>query len=108
MPRYVFQMEIREGQGETLAEFVRDSEPQVRAASQAIEGFRSMDKFVLGDRYVEIIDVDGAFDDFGRQLSADPEVRQFLRQVWACFVQSPREMDACRMQLLQSIRPAGE
>jgi len=52
---------------------------------------------------VEVIDFDGAFADFAAQLTADQEVRQFLRSVNGCFVQSLRDMAQREMSCIQAL-----
>lgn len=103
MTRYVFQLEVREGSQQRLRELNDRYEPALRRATGAIEGFGGLEKYILGDRYVELIDLEGDFGEFGRQLAADPEVREFLRSVNDCFVQPLREMGERRMDLVQRV-----
>lgn len=103
MPRYVFHMEIRDGQHDELRQLNDQYEAALTRAARAVPGFRAAEKFVLGDEYIEMIDHDGPFEDFGRQLAADPEVREFLRAVGGCFVQSLRDMGDRQMSSLQRL-----
>ena len=103
MERYVFHMQIQDGQHEQLQRLNAEYEPALSRAASAIPGLGGIHKFVLGDEYVEMVDYDGPFEDFGRQLASDPEVREFLRAVDGCFVQSLRDMGERRMERVQSL-----
>lgn len=103
MARYVFHMEVKPDRHERLRELNEQYEPALQRAAGALEGFGGVEKYVLGDQYIELVDFDGEFGDFGKQLAADPEVREFLRAVGDCFEQSLRGMGDRRMTLLQSL-----
>lgn len=103
MTRYVFHLDVREGSEQRLRELNERYDAALRRAASAIDGFGGLEKYVLGDRYVELIDLEGDFGEFGRRLAADPEVREFLRAVGDCFVQPLREMGERRMDLVQRV-----
>lgn len=103
MARYVFHMEVKPDRHEQLRELNERYDAALRRAATGIEGFGGVEKYVLGDQYVELIDFEGEFGDFGKQLAADPEVREFLRAVGDCFEQSLGDMGERRMELLQSL-----
>jgi len=103
MARYVFHMEVKPDRRERLRELNERYDAALRRAANGIEGFGGLQKYVLGDQYVELIDLDGDFAAFGRQLAADPDVREFLRAVGDCFEQSLRDMGERRMELLQDL-----
>jgi hypothetical protein len=104
MPRYVFHMEIQRGQHDELRRLNDRYEPALARAAGGLPGFGGFEKYVLGDQYVEVIDYDGPFEEFGRGIAADPEARDFLRAVGACFMQSLREMGERRMTCIQHVR----
>jgi hypothetical protein len=103
MPRYVFHMQVREDQLARLRELNAEYEPALRRASSNLHGLRSVEKFLVGTEYVELIDFDGEFDDFGAGLSADPAVREFLRAVNGCFTTGLREMPSRQMTTIQRL-----
>jgi hypothetical protein len=101
--RHVFHLEVKPDKQDRLRELNERYGGALERVAGGIDGFGGVQKYVLGDQYVELVDYDGEFGDFGRQLAADPEVREFLRAVNECFVQPLREMDARRMELLQNL-----
>jgi hypothetical protein len=101
--RYVFHMQVKDGQQDELRRLNERYEPALARAADGIEGFRGVEKYLRGDDYVEVIDYDGAFEEFGQQLASDPETREFLRSVGRCFEQSLRDMGERRMEALQEI-----
>jgi hypothetical protein len=103
MPRYVFHMQVADGQAERLRELNERYGEALRRAAEAIPGLSGIEKYLLGEQYVEVVDFDGAFADFSAQLTADTEVRQFLRSVNGCFVQSLREMAERQMPCIQAL-----
>jgi hypothetical protein len=103
MARHVFHMEVKPDRRERLRELNERYDDALRATANGIEGFGGVEKYLLGDEYVELVDFDGDFGDFGRQLAADPEVREFLRAVGDCFEQSLRDMGERRMEPIQNI-----
>jgi len=103
MTRHVFHMQVKPDRHERLRELNEQYDEALRRTASSIDGFGGVEKYVLGDEYIELIDFDGDFGDFGKQLAADPEVRQFLREVGDCFEQSLRDMGGRRMELLQSL-----
>ena len=103
MPRYVFHMQVADGQAQRLQELNEQYGEALRRATKAIPGLGGIEKYLLGDQYVEVIDFDGAFADFSAQLTADQEVRQFLRSVNGCFVQSLRDMADREMSCIQAL-----
>jgi hypothetical protein len=103
MPRYVFHMQVADGATDRLRELNEQYDDVLRRASENIPGLRSIEKYLLGEEYVELIDFDGEFADFSTQLTADKEVRQFLRSVNECFVQSLRDMPERAMSTIQSL-----
>lgn len=103
MARYVFHMQVKPDRHARLRELNAQYDDALRRTASAIDGFGGVEKYVLGDEYIELIDFDGDFGDFGKQLAADPEVREFLRAVGDCFEQSLRDMGERRMELLQSL-----
>ena len=68
-----------------------------------VEGLHRIEKWLLGPTYVERVDYDGDFADFARQFTAEKEIRQFLRSVDDCFVESLKEMTASAMSPLQQL-----
>lgn len=103
MPRYVFHMQVADGQAERLRELNEQYGEVLRRAAKAIPGLRGIEKYLLGEQYVEVVDFDGAFADFSAQLTADKQVRQFLRSVNACFAQSLRDMAEREMSCIQAL-----
>jgi hypothetical protein len=103
MPRYVFHMQVADGATDRLRELNAEYADALSRAASGIAGLRSIEKYLLGDEYVELIDFDGEFADFSTQLTADKEVRQFLRSVNECFVQSLRDMPDRAMATIQSL-----
>lgn len=103
MPRYTFHLQVADGQLARLRELNEQYDDALRSAAKGISGLRGIHKYVLGDHYVEQVDYDGDFGDFSRQLTADKEVRQFLRSVDGCFVQSLRDMPDQEMACLQTL-----
>jgi len=103
MPRYVFHMQVADGQAERLRELNEQYGEVLRRATKAIPGLRGIEKYLLGEQYVEVVDFDGAFADFSVQLTADKQVRQFLRSVNECFVQSLRDMAEREMPCIQAL-----
>ncbi len=101
--RHVFALDIAPGKADLLAALNGRYQDALQRVAAGIDGLRSIQKYVLGDRYIEIIDLDGDFTSFATQLAADPEVRQFLREVGACFTQSLRHLIDQRMTPLQVI-----
>lgn len=99
--RYVFILQVKDA--ERLRQLNERYQPALARAAAGIPGLAGIEKYLLGDQYVELIDLEGSFTDFARQLAADPEVRQFLREVDACFVQSLRDLPSRRLSLLQSV-----
>ena len=99
--RHVFTLQVTDaGRLRQLNEQYR---PALARAAAGIPGLIGIEKYLLGDQYVEVIELTGSFGDFARQLAADPEVREFLRAVGACFAQSLRDLPAREMSLLQSV-----
>lgn len=103
MTCYMFQLTISPGARDRLRQLNEEYGPLLATVASGIEGLRGIEKWVLGDTYVERIDFDGEFADFARQLSADKEVRQFLRSVDGCFTQSLKEMTGRAMSRLQAL-----
>jgi hypothetical protein len=103
MTCYMFQLTISSGAHGRLRQLNEEYGPILAKVAGAIDGLRGIEKWVLGDTYVERIDFDGEFADFARQLSADKEVRQFLRSVDGCFTQSLKEMTDRAMTCLQAL-----
>ncbi|HLI41560.1 MAG TPA: hypothetical protein VKV35_07940 [Streptosporangiaceae bacterium] len=102
MARYVFHLQVADGQARRLRELNEQYSEALRRVTGTIPGLRGIGKYLLGDQYVEVVDFDGAFADFAAQLAADQEVRQFLRSVSGCFVQSLRDMAQREMPCLQA------
>ena len=100
---YMFQLTISPGAHDRLRQLNKEYGPLLATVAGRIDGLRGIEKWVLGDTYVERIDFDGEFADFARQLSADKEVRQFLRSVDGCFTQSLKEMTDRAMSCLQTL-----
>lgn len=103
MPRYVFHMQIADGQAGRLRELNEQYADVMRRATAGIPGLHAIEKYVLSDEYIELVDYDGDFADFSKQLTADRDVRQFLRSVDECFVQSLREMPDREMPCMQRL-----
>jgi hypothetical protein len=103
MTCYMFQLTVAAGAQEQLRRLNQEYGPLLAKVAGGIEGLRGIEKWLLGDTYVERIDFDGEFADFARQFSADQEVRQFLRSVDACFTESLKEMAGRAMSCLQSL-----
>ncbi len=103
MPRYVFHMQVRDGQRERLHQLNEQYADVLRRATKDIAGLHTIEKYLLDDQYVEQIDFDGDFADFSQQLTADRDVRQFLRSIDECFVQSLREMPTREMSCIQTL-----
>lgn len=103
MPRYVFHMQVRSGELERLRELNEQYADVLRRATKDIAGLHTIEKYLLDDQYVEQIDFDGDFADFAQQLTADRDVREFLRRIDACFVQSLREMRTREMSCIQTL-----
>jgi len=103
MTCYMFQLTIAPGAHDRLRQLNEEYGPRLATVAGGIDGLRGIEKWVLGDTYVERIDFDGEFADFARQLSADQEVRQFLRSVDGCFTQSLKEMTDRAMGCLQTL-----
>lgn len=103
MPRYTFHLQVANGQSDRLRELNEQYADVLRRATQQIARLHGITKYVLGEHYVEQIDFDGEFGEFSQQLTADREVRQFLRSVDECFVQSLRDMPNLEMACLQTL-----
>lgn len=103
MGRYVFHMKIQDGQHDELRRLNDRYESALARAAGGLPGFGGFEKYVLGDEYVEVIDYDGPFEEFGQGIASDPEAREFLRAVGTCFVQSLRDMGERRMIPIQQV-----
>lgn len=103
MTCYMFQLTISPGAHGRLRQLNEEYGPLLAKVASGIEGLHGIEKWMLGDTYVERIDFDGEFADFARQLSADKEVRQFLRSVDGCFTQSLKDMTSRAMSRLQAL-----
>ncbi len=103
MTCYMFQLTIAPGAHDRLRQLNEEYGPLLAKVASGIGGLHGIEKWVLGDTYVERIDFDGEFADFARQLSADKGVRQFLRSVDGCFTQSLEEMTDRAMSCLQTL-----
>jgi hypothetical protein len=99
----MFQLTISPGTHEQLRRLNEEYGPLLAKVAGGIEGLRGIEKWMLGDTYVERINFDGEFADFARQFSADIQVRQFLRSVDACFTESLKEMTDRAMSCLQAL-----
>ncbi len=103
MTCYMFQLTVSPGAQDRLRQLNEEYGPLLAKVAAGIEGLHGIEKWLLGDTYVERIDFDGEFADFARQLSADKQVRQFLRSVDGCFVESLKEMTDRAMSCLQAL-----
>jgi hypothetical protein len=103
MPRYVFHLTVRDGRLDRLRELNDTYDDVLRRAAAGVPGLGGIEKYLLGDEYVEQIDYDGEFADFATQFGADPEVRQFLRSVNECFEQPLKQMPEREMARLQTL-----
>lgn len=103
MTRYVFHLQVRPDQLERLRELNRDYHDDLKRVSATIPGLRGVEKYLVGTEYVELIDYDGEFAEFGKALGADPSVREFMRGVSQCFVTPLREMSIRRMTGIQTL-----
>jgi hypothetical protein len=103
MPRYVFHMQVADGRADRLRELNEQYGEVLRRVTKTIPGLRGIEKYLLDGEYVEVVDFDGAFSDFATRLTADKEVRQFLRSVDECFVQSLRNMTEREMRRIQAL-----
>ena len=103
MTSYMFQLTAAEGQLGRLIELNEQYEPVMARVAAGIEGLHRIEKWLLGPTYVERVDYDGDFADFARQFTAEKEIRQFLRSVDGCFVESLKEMTASAMSPLQQL-----
>ena len=103
MPRYVFQMQVRNGEKERLLRLNEEYADVLNRAGKAIVGLHRVEKYLFEDQYVDLIDFDGEFEEFSHQLTADPDVRQFLRSVNSCFVHSLSEMTSREMACIQTL-----
>lgn len=101
MPAYVFHLTVRDGQHERLRELNDQYAGALARVGRGIVGLGGIEKYLLGDDYVERVDYDGEFAEFAKQLGADREVREFLREVNSCFVQSLRDMPQRQMTCIQ-------
>jgi hypothetical protein len=104
--RHVFHLEVKPDKHERLRELNEQYGDALQRVAGGIEGFGGVEKYMLGDDYIELVDYDGDFGDFGKQLASDPEVREFLRAVNDCFEQPLREMGGRQMQELQRLEVA--
>ena len=95
MARHAFHFEIKADRHERLRE--------LNERYGDVEGFGGVEKYILGNEYIELVEFDGDVGEYGKQLAADPEVREFLRAVGDCFVQPLSEMGDRRMDPLQSV-----
>lgn len=103
MTCYMFQLTVSPGAHDRLRQLNEEYGALLAKIAGGIEGLRGIEKWVLGDTYVERIDFDGEFADFARQFSADKEARQFLRSVDGCFTESLKEMTDRAMSCLQAL-----
>lgn len=103
MPRYVFHLEVRDGHADRLREINDRYAEVLRTASANIEGLRGIEKYLFGDQYVELIDYAGEFAEFAKQLGADPQARQFMREVNDCFTTPLKTMTERQMTVIQTI-----
>jgi hypothetical protein len=103
LTRHVFHLEVKPDKHDRLRELNSQYGEALQRVAGGIPGFGGVEKYVLGDDYIELVSFDGDFGDFGRQLAADPEVREFLRAVGDCFVGGLRVMPDRRMELLQTL-----
>jgi hypothetical protein len=103
MTCYMFQLTVAPGQLGRLKELNEQYEPVMAEVTAGIDGLNRIEKWLLGDTYVERVDFDGDFTDFARQFTADAEIRQFLRSVDGCFTESLKQMSARRMSPLQTL-----
>jgi hypothetical protein len=99
----MFQLTVKAGQLDRLRRLNEQYEPVMAKAAASIEGLNGIEKWLLGNTYVERIDFDGDFTDFAAQFGSDKEIRQFLRSVNECFVQSLGDMPDRQMSCLQAL-----
>jgi hypothetical protein len=103
MPRYVFHLQVKPDHLERLHVLNRDYHDDLKRVTATIPGLRGVEKYLVGTEYVELIDYDGEFAEFGKAIGADPAVREFMRGVNQCFVTPLREMTRRRMTGFQTL-----
>lgn len=103
MTCYMFQLSVQAGKLDRLRQLNEEYQAVLDRAAAAIPGLHGIEKWLLGQVYVERVDFDGEFADFARQLTADKDVRQFLRSVGECFVEPLRDMAVREMSCLQAL-----
>ncbi len=103
MTAYLFHLTVRPGQHQRLRQLNDQYADAMTSVTSGIVGLGGIEKYVLGDDYVERVDFDGDFTDFAKQFTADREIRQFLRQVDECFVESLRDMADQQMSCVQNL-----
>lgn len=111
MTAYLFHLTVRPGQHQRLRELNDQYAAVMATVSGGIAGLAGIEKYLRGSDYVERVDFDGDFAEFAKQFTADREIRQFLRQVDECFVESLRDMTDQQMSCVQNLpspRPAEE
>lgn len=106
MSTYVFAMTVKDDKVEELrAVNRRYAEAWARVAPE-VEGLRSIEKYLNGTLYVERIEYEGDFGEFGKALGADEEIRQFMREANDCFEGGLRSMGEGAMEVVEALEPA--
>lgn len=103
----MFQLTVQPGKFARLRQLNDEYETALVRACDRIPGLHSIEKWLFEDVYVERIEFDGEFSDFTAQLTADRDIRQFLRSVSECFTQPLTAMDARQMSCLQELSAGG-
>jgi hypothetical protein len=100
---YLFHLTVRPGQHQRLRELNDQYAGVMAAVGHDIAGLGGIEKYLLGDDYVERVEYDGDFAEFAKQFTAEREIRQFLRQVDDCFVESLQDMADQQMSCVQNL-----
>ncbi|MCP2281046.1 hypothetical protein [Nocardia amikacinitolerans] len=103
MPKYVFHLQVKEHQLDRLQRLNEEYRDDFERVVPVIPGLRGIEKYLVGTDYVELIDYDGSFADFGAAMAADPALRKFMRSVNDCFTTPLREMTTRQMATIQTL-----
>ncbi len=85
MTSYVFEMTVRPDRLEDLRSINARYERALTRVATRMPALTRIEKYLDGVRYVELVEYDGEFADFSRQLGQDFKIKEFLRAVDGCF-----------------------
>jgi hypothetical protein len=96
--RTVLLWTIVDGKKDELIRQHLNFQKDIVEATQAIPGFIGLEKYVLDNKLVEILDLDISLQEFGQQFASNKGVRDFFRAIAPCITESLSDADARIMQ----------